>query len=72
MVSAHAAAGYFGGVTSNGGASTGWLDVEAVLDGAEWLGAVAGAEVGEMGTGLRKDLAVDFVLLVVVMMIDLG
>lgn len=46
--------------------------MEAVLDGAEWLGAVAGAEVDEVGTGLREDLAVGFVVLAVVMMIDLG
>lgn len=47
--------------------------MKAVLDRAEWLGAVAGTEVGEVGTGLGEDLAVGFVVLVVVVvMIDLG
>lgn len=44
--------------------------MKAVLDRAEWLGTVAGVEVGEVGTGLGEDLAVGFVILVVV--IDLG
>lgn len=63
-VSARAAAGDFGGVTSDGGASTGWFDPEAFLNSAEWLGAVSGAEVGEVRTGLGKVLAVDFLVVI--------
>ena len=68
-VTARAAAGDFRWVASDGGASARRLDAEAVLDGAEWLGAIACAEVGEVATWMGEDLAVDFVVVVV---IDLG
>lgn len=46
----------FVGVSSDGGAATGRLDTETVLEEAEGLGAIAGTEVGEMGTRRGEDL----------------
>lgn len=56
---ARTAPGDLGGFPPNGGAAAGRLHSDAVLEGAKRLGAVAGAEVEDVGTGLRRNLAAD-------------
>lgn len=56
---ASAAPGHLEGFPPYGGATTGRLDTDTVLEGAKRLGAVAGAEVEEVGTRLRRNPAAD-------------
>lgn len=46
-------------IAAEGGAAAGRLDPEAVVESEEWLGGVA-AELGQVGTGLGRNLSVDF------------
>ena len=56
---ARAASGYLGRFPSYGGATAGRVDADAVLEVAKRFGAVARAEVEEVGTRLRRNMAVD-------------
>lgn len=47
------------GFPPNRGAASGRLDTEAVLQDLEGLGPIPGAKLGQVGTGLRRNLAVD-------------
>lgn len=49
----------FIGIATEGSTAAGRLDTEAVMEGEEWFGG-SGAEVGQVGAWLWRNLTVDF------------
>lgn len=70
-VAASAAERDLAGITSDRGAASRRLDPETILQSSERVGPVPGSEIGEVGTRLERNLAVDPMIVVVVVAVDL-